>query len=222
MHQFFRSRLLVTSICSLLLSIPSISQTAPKQGQPIFLYANANRAFASTGDNYGLSVAIGVEKQTKKRGSITLEMLTTIHDDERGLFFEYPPGGPVNNGSIRTTTAGVQLAGMLGHALVKTNHWNLIAKLGALVRYQSTSIPDSYEIQYPAMTNLPYPVIVFDHWEPMRTYAVGGIGKLALRYNFNSNLSIEASSAFQADSNGDNFAHYGLSIGCMIANLRKK
>lgn len=207
---------------ALLLTMQGFSQTTSTKNHPTFLYANANRAFASTGDNYGLSVAVGVEKQTLKRGSITLEMLTTIHDNERGLFFEYPPGGPVNNGSVRTTTAGVQLAAMAGHALVKTSHWNLIAKLGALVRYQTTSIPDSYEIQYPAMTNLPYPVIVFDHWEPMRTYAVGGIGKLALRYSFNSNLAIEASSALQVDSNGDNFAHYGLSIGCMIANLKKK
>jgi hypothetical protein len=178
------------------------------------VFSSLARSFASTGDDYGVAFSVGFERPTKKRGYWGMEALTTIHNSTRPIFYTVPPNtSTLLDGSVRSVTAGIQLGGFAGYQIVSKKQFSIGASLGPIVRYQGTSIPDSYTILYQPITGLPFPVIVFDHIEPMETFAVGGLGKINLRYRIKNKCFFDCFASMQVDTNGDNFMNYGLSFG---------
>lgn len=185
--------------------------------QPVYkLLSGAARTLAGTGDVYGLQFNVGVEKQTGERGLIEIELVGNIHHKSDPLFYSYTLGGRLNDGSIRTICAGLQVNGSIGHAIVQKKGFQLFTNLGVLLRYQSSNIGDGYELLYPAATGLNYPVVSFNHQYPLNTFAVGGLGKIVARFTLKNNAAIDAFALLQTDSNGDAFSGYGLRFGLPI------
>jgi hypothetical protein len=180
----------------------------------IELYTSVARSFASSGDEYGVAFSVGFEKPTSKRGYWGMEALTTIHNSVDPIFYTLSPNSnTIFDGSVRSVTAGIQLGGYAGYQIVSKKQFSIGASLGPILRYQSSSTSDSYSTYYQAVTGLPFPVIVFDHREPMETFAVGGLGKINLRYRIKNKCFFDGFASMQVDTNGDNFMNYGLSFG---------
>jgi hypothetical protein len=179
-----------------------------------FIFISSGLSLASTGDLSGFHVLIGFQKR-KKKWSYILELATTIHDGFNSLFYQLPSGN-LNDGSIRFTTAGIQIAGISFLNLFKNNKSTVDFGFGGLLRYQTSSRYDMYEIQYPGLTGLSYPVIVFYNTEKMRTFAIGSIAKLSYHFNLSKKLIFGINSSFQIDTNGDNFLNTGLKFGCRL------
>lgn len=178
------------------------------------LYTSVARSFASSGDEYGVAFSVGFERPTSSRGYWGMEALTTIHNSVDPIFYTLSPGSTrLLDGSVRNATAGLQLGGFVGYKIIQKNQFSLGASLGPILRYQSSSAADSYSVFNQPVTGLPFPVIVFDHRAPMETFAVGGLGKINLRYRIKNNCFFDGFASMQVDTNGDNFMNYGISFG---------
>lgn len=189
------------------------AQTKAKQSLN-YLYLSSGSSLASTGDISGFFVSVGLQK-SKNNWTHSFELSTTIHDGFNGLYFQLP-NGQINDGSIRFSTGGIQLEGLSALNLFQGNKSNLSFGLGLVLRYQSTSRYDQYEVQYPALTGLSYPVIIFFNEEPMRTFAAAPIARFFYDYKISKKLLLGVSTSFQVDTNGDNFLNSGLKIGYQL------
>jgi hypothetical protein len=170
------------------------------------------RSFHGTGDMRGLIFTTAYSQRLNRRFSWSAAIGGTIHDASDPLYYNDQNGSQVD-ASFRYTTAGAQFSFDLGYSIIRTLHHDLTCRLGPLVRYQSSSYPDIYSINYPAGTGLPIPVIAFQNLTPQRTLAVGGIGMLQYGYSINNKISIGAIAGLQTDTNGDTLTQLAFTIG---------
>lgn len=198
--------------CTLLLVL-FISFTARSQNLPVnHIQAALGYSSHGSGDLKGIAFSADLTRHIKKRLSIGVTIGSTIHDGSIPLYFT-GPGNEEIDGSIRYTVAGLQLVVNGGIDIVRDENNELILKAGPMFRYQSSGLPDQYEIAYPAATGLPYPVIIYSHSTPQRTYSVGGALQLQYNYMIGQRWSLGIMSGFQVDSNGDNIFQAGVTTG---------
>ncbi len=172
----------------------------------------AGRSFNGTGDINGFGFSVGYEKYFKKKVNWSASIGSTIHDGQFPILYEYPEGNRVD-GSIRYTTAGFQGIYALGYNFLKSNTNEFTIELGALLRYQSTSYYDNVVVLYPALTNLPYPVVLFRNRAPQKTFAVGAAPQISYNYSLSKKIRIGIAVSYQFDTNGDNIAQISLLVG---------
>jgi hypothetical protein len=194
-----------------LFSLPLFSQKV-KDSHHIQL--SAGRSFNGSGDIRGFVFSSQYSQyfQKEKKLCWILDLSGTIHDGNLPVFFNDANNDEID-GSIRYTVAGVQLTGYAGYSFLGNIDHEIQLRLGILFRYQSSSLPDDYSILYPAFTNLPYPVVVFNNTNPQRTFAPGGSIQLHYNYNVTDKISVGILTGFQADTEGDNLSHISLSTG---------
>lgn len=191
------------------------SLSAQKNELPRYhLQVSAGRCFHGSGDLRGVIFSTDFSKYVKKKLSLGLSLSGTVHDGNYPLYFTY--GNQEVDGSLRYTVAGVQLAGLIGYGIVRNEEHEIQIEGGPLLRYQSSSLPDYYEIAYPAATGLPYPVIIYQHSSPQRTYSIGGVLQLHYNYTFSRRFTIGLLAGFQADTEGDNLFQTSLSAGIRL------
>jgi hypothetical protein len=206
--------IIIIVFCICLLTLKVNSQENKKQSK-IFLSSSIGNSFASTGDFNGLFVLVGLSKERKKT-TLAVDVITTLHNGYNPLFFSTYPGGPVNDGSIRYSTGGVQVSFSWLYHLLNFDKHKLKLGFGAGVRYQSSSYYDSYQILYPALTGLDFPVVVFSNREPMRTISALPMLQLNYEIKLSKKINIGALGSFQIDTNGDNFLNYGVKFGYQL------
>ncbi|WAC14598.1 hypothetical protein [Dyadobacter pollutisoli] len=191
-------------------------QSIAQEIQPLpgkMLTVNMGTSKTGTGDLYGIVLGFEYEKMFRPKLSWSSELGMTIHDGSDMMIVTWDDGTKEDL-SFRHTTAGIQLAGKLGYHFVKSAHMDAGVKLGGLVRYQSSSLPNDRTIVFPLATGYPLPLTLIRNTEPQRTVAVGGLLQLFARYTFGKNIVAGLSTGFQADSNGDVFfPSFALSIG---------
>lgn len=164
-----------------------------------------------TGDMRGYSFSVDYSKKMKKKFEWTVSIGSTIHDYIFPLVYEYPVGNTVD-ASIRSTTAGIQSSFSVGYCFLNSKTNKLKMSLGGLIRYQSSSYYDAVAVLYPALTSLPYPVVVFQNTTPQKTVSIGAIANLSYNYKISPKLGIGTLAAFQFDSNGDNISQLSISL----------
>ena len=190
-------------------SLNSFSQvTTPKKQIELI----AGRSVHGSGDSRGLNFSVEYSKHFKKKLNWSASIGGTIHDGVFPVFYEYPTGVQ-NDGSIKYTTAGLQVLTHLGYNFFKSAKNELLFKLGSVLRYQSSSYWDVVTVLYPPLTGLPYPVVVFENSTPQRTFAVGGTTQIKYSYTIKQKISLGILAGFQFDTNGDNISHLSLTIG---------
>ncbi len=188
-------------------SIFSQTKTPTQKVQVIF-----GRSSHGTGDMRGISFATEYENYFKNKFSWAIALGGTIHDGFEPLFYADTRGRAID-GSIRYTTAGLQISSHFGYDFIRTIKHEFQFKAGGLLRYQSSSYFDELQINYPTGTGFPVPVIILENKTPQKTYTAGASFQLLYHYTFKNNLCIGILGGFQLDTNGDNISQLSLIIG---------
>lgn len=195
----------------LFLTVLSFTVNAQKMLPGKSLVLTAGRATHFTGDIRGLGVQTEYTVSVKKNWFWTAGIGYTIHND-KGLPVIFDYNGRTYDETKNETNAGIQVTGHWGYKLLNHPADLLGVKIGGLLRYQSLSAATSVSILYPALTNLPYPVYVFDNSDPQVTFAAGVSGQLFYTHALSSKLGLGILAGYQFDSNGDNISQISLSI----------
>jgi hypothetical protein len=135
----------------------------------------------------------------------------TIHS-EKGFPISFIYNNQNIDATIYETTAGMQAMAQIGYSFINNPKHFCGIRSGILVRYQSSSSTSVVYTLFPAETNLPFPVYVFDKINPQKTYSVGLSGQIFYTYKLNKKLGIGFLGGFQFDSNGDNISQLSLSV----------
>ena len=103
------------------------------QKQDEMLSIAAGPSFHGSGDMPGLNFNFEYRKYFRKKIYYAIDIAGNIHNDQFYLFYTTPDGMD-QDGSVRTTVAGLQLGGGIGYNLIRTNHHDLSFKTSAFYR----------------------------------------------------------------------------------------
>lgn len=178
------------------------------------IHIAVGRSFHGTGDFRGISFSTNYERFFKNKAfSGTYSFGGTIHDGDFPIYYNYP-AGETTDGSIRYTTAGLQIGYYLGYNFIKkVDCAKLQFKIGGIARYQTSSYYDDVAVLYGALTNIPFPVVVIRNFTPSRTYAVGLNPQISFSHIAGKKYFFGIKGDFQFDTNEDNIASLSLMIG---------
>jgi len=109
---------------------------------------------------------------------------------------------------VRYTTAGVQVGYGIRHSVLQLKRHDTEIGINSFVKYQTSSLYDSSNTLFAPITVLPFPVVVFEHFEPARTYAVALKLMLSHRFKLTPTVNIKAFGDFQINTNGDTIRGY--------------
>jgi hypothetical protein len=101
----------------------------------------------------------------------------------------------------------------VGYNFLNSTKSDLLFRIGAVLRYQSSSYWDEVNVLYEPLTGLPFPVVVFRNSSPQRTVAIGGTTQIKYSFTTKQNITLGMLAGFQFDTNGDNISHLSLTIG---------
>lgn len=163
-----------------------------------------------TGDLNGVSFTSNYIKPINKNFSYLFSIGGSTHHGKDELLFNVE--GRDIDSSILFTTSGIQLGIGLDYKFINTYKHKFRFRLIPFIRYQSTSIPDVSTILFPPLTELPFPVIVFEQNSPSETLAVGLESNFIYNFRLFKTLSINILGSFQFDSNGDTLRGLGLGL----------
>jgi hypothetical protein len=171
---------------------------------------NVVRSVHGTGDISGFNFAGNYISSINKSFSLVFSFGGSTHSDKDVLIFDVDDR--VIDGSILYTTSGIQVGFGFGYNFINANRHKFVLRLVPFGRYQSTSIPDVSTILYPPLTELPFPVIVFENNSPSETIAAGIESDLIYNFKLNNTISINLLCSLQFDTNGDTIRGFGLGI----------
>lgn len=204
--------LIIRLIIMILMFIPVYSYAQDKPNSDYSLSMSISRTFEGSGDLNGISYNSYMKKHINQNLDWFIAIGGTIADGEHPLKYKPDGSGPYLDGSIRYTTAGLQLSGGVNLNLISNTKSELFIGAGPLLRYQTSSNAGA-DISYPETTGLPYPVVRFQHSEPARTFSPGGIVNVGYNYTFNKGIFIGVLGSFQTDTNGDTISQMGVNFG---------
>jgi hypothetical protein len=157
------------------------------------------------GFNYGQSISTKWYFQIGFEGS--------LNDEPDFLLFYQDQAGNTIDASLHTVTSGFQLAAGLKYNFIQVSNHELGLAILPIFRYQATSLSDSYDTLFPAITDLPFPVRNIIRLDSGRTLAFGGSLRLGYKYFIGNNFYLGANGAIQTDTNGDTLTSYFLTFG---------
>ncbi|QNA43773.1 hypothetical protein [Lacibacter sediminis] len=172
----------------------------------------AGPSLNGTGDVIGFAYDSEFGKYFNKKSSWFVGIGGTIHDKQWPIFYTDQQGNEVD-ASVRGTIAGVQIAGLYGYSIVRSEVHELLLKIGPILRYQSTSYWDELGVYPPAGTGFPIPLVSFFNTSPQRTLAIGGNVGFVYNYTISKKISIGVLAELQLDTNGDTISQCLLSVG---------
>jgi hypothetical protein len=164
-----------------------------------------------SGDLNGNSINFEYHNYFKPKWNYSIGLGSTIHNGQYDLY--YKQGDREIDGSYRYVTAGYQLTSKLGFCFINSKKSDFGLRLGALLRYQSSSYPDEISTNYPPFYGFDFPLIDVKHYEPQKIFSAGGILQLYYNYNINEKLFVGSSGTFQTDSNEDAILQLSLTCG---------
>ncbi|HMK19025.1 MAG TPA: hypothetical protein VK492_12550 [Chitinophagaceae bacterium] len=193
----------------------SIALTAQETSNSIQL--SGGKSWHGTGDLNGIIVDVSYKHQLKKRIDLTSGIATTIHYGKDNGFNYLSPGSSPEERLINFTTAGIQLNSIINYSLIYSRDNQLKAGAGLVLRYQSSSRPDSYSY-YQDPSIFPEPFYVFYNTEKQNIFTAGYTFGLSFLTKISSNYEIGLKAFFQNDTNADAITYISLIIG---RNLRR-
>lgn len=164
-----------------------------------------------SGDLNGVSYVFDYTHYFKNKLSWIASFGGDIHDGVFPLFYEYPLGNK-EDASFRYTIAGIQLGGGIRYSLIRNDKHELFINILGIFRYQSDS-DSGKEILYPALTNLPFPVMILENDSPQRTYSVGAAPRIGYNFTFDKKIAVGFAGGLQFDTNGDTILQLLLTLG---------
>lgn len=178
-----------------------------------YLQIDIGTGMHGSGDLGGFTFNTSYTNYFRKKIFYTLEVGTSINYGASSLFYVNSSGKTFDS-SYRYTTAGIQLVGKIGLSFFRNKKNDLGLRIGPLVRFQSSSVPDGVSTLFPAAgTGFDMPVSFFDYVTPQNTLAIGGVFQLFYNYSISNKIYIGPSAGFQSDSNGDTITNISLACG---------
>lgn len=213
-HHRFNSKVMKNTLLFLMLLI-SVLLTAQESGtnNSSSIMFHFGRNIHGTGDIPGYQYGITYSKNFSKNIYYSIGFEGSLNDAEQRSFIYEDPEGNLFDGTLNDVTGGFQLVASIGYSFIKTTHSDFGVSVGALGRYQTTSIGTSVEILYPPITGYPIPIRMILNDEPYRTLAFGGVLKLNYNYTFKKGFILGLMPGFQIDTNGDTLPYITLGIG---------
>ncbi len=187
-----------------------VSNTALFAQKNSHIELNFVRSLHGTGDISGFNFAGNYISSINKSFSLVFSFGGSTHSGTDSLL--YTLDERTIDSSILYTTSGIQVGYGLDYKFFNLKKHKFIFRIIPFLRYQSTSIPDSRSFLFPPITELPFPVIVFENNSPSETIAVGLESNLIYNYKLSSSFSINLLGSFQFDTNGDTVRGFGLGI----------
>lgn len=205
------------TICLLVCSVFINAQTedTPDLKKETF-HVYFGRSFHGSGDIRGFAYGLVYERSISKRWITSLSFDSSLNDSEQRLFIFEDPNGNIINSTQHDVVAGFQLTAGLGYRFINNKRHRFALHPGILFRYQASSLNDIETTLFPGITGFPIPIRIIENYEQNRTFAVGGALRLHYDYVFNSKYILGLQGAWQIDTNGDAFAHWGLRFGVTL------
>ncbi|MDR9400218.1 MAG: hypothetical protein RI558_02250 [Psychroflexus sp.] len=171
---------------------------------------NFMRSIHGTGDLSGYNFSSNYINPISTKLSYVFSVGGFTHSGSKSLLFAFDDR--FIDSSILYTTSGIQLGFGLDYKFINSKKHKFHFRMIPNLRYQSTSIPDVSTILYPPLTELPFPVIVFENNSPSETIAAGIESDLLYNFKLNNTISINLLGSLQFDTNGDTIRGFGLGI----------
>lgn len=199
------NRFLILLVLGLIMNDKSVAQSNLAQ-------FSAGFSRHGSGDLNGISYFFDYTHYFKNKLSWVASFGGDIHDGVSPLLFEYPTGNQVD-ASFRYTLAGIQIGSGIKYSLIKKEKHEVFISVIGIFRYQSSSASDAINKLYPALTNLPFPVMLLENSSPQRTYSVGAAPRIGYNYTFDKKIAVGFSGGLQFDTNGDTILQLLLTLG---------
>lgn len=171
---------------------------------------NIMRSIHGTGDISGFNFSCNYVSSMNNSFSYVISIGGSTHSDKDVLIFDFDDR--VIDSSILYTTSGIQVGLGFDYNFINADRHKFVLRLVPFGRYQSTSIPDVSTVLFPSLTELPFPVIVFENNSPSETIAAGIESNLLYNFKLNNTISINLLGSLQLDTNGDSIRGFGLGI----------
>jgi hypothetical protein len=202
-------RKLFVSACSLFLCHTLSAQTEINK-----VNIAGGPSMHGTGDLKGFAVSLTYEHELNRRFSFANALTTTIHYGEDDM-----PGMADETMLMHFTTAGIQLNSYGQFHIVAKRDQNLSFGLGALLRFQSCSLPWMYG--YTNDPNVyPEPFYVLRYDDKANTLCPGYSMSLTFRNRIASRYFIGIRAGFQNDTNGDAITSVSLLFERVLPRFR--
>jgi hypothetical protein len=190
---------MILFITSVFVSASSNAQSGlPSQGVELY----GGYADHGTGDMKGIVYGVSYRNYLSRRLSVAADLRSTINNSIEPIFYA-GPAGRITDGSIRFTTAGVQVGVNAGFSIIRSREHEFMVSLGGFGRYQSSNYPDIYSISYNQSNPLQGPTVSFDNRSPQKTFTAGYLVQTRYNYTFLNKFFAGPGLAFQNDTNGD-------------------
>jgi len=121
-----------------------------------------------------------------------------MHHNETNFFYRDPVTTGLTDGSIRQTVAGMQASGHIGYSVVRTQRHELLARLGAVARYQYSSQLKSAGITLSSTSG--YPIYNLTNFPKYKTFTVAASIQFVYNYAISNEWAIGGMAALQQDS----------------------
>jgi hypothetical protein len=196
----------------ILLSITLLALTSAKAQQT--LPVNHIQASIGASTFYKRSSLEGISVNTeyvyyfRKKTALITGLGGSFHDATIPAFYKDPVSGETKDGSLRQTVGGVQLSAQLGQSFIRTGKHELQGRLGAALRYQSSSKLRRYQIIF-----LPRPDYTITNYPQQRTVAFGGNLELAYNYTINNSITLGILGGIQQHTNAEQITRLCFTIG---------
>lgn len=193
----------------LIFSNPSFGQDDSNS----YLEFSFGRSVHGTGDTPGYHYGFNYGEPISKKWYFQIGFEGSLNDEPDFLLFYEDEVGNVFDASLHTVTAGFQLIAGLKYNFLQTSTQELGIIILPILRYQATSLSDSYDTLFPAITGLPFPVRNITRFGSGRTFAFGGSIRLGYKYYLSNRFYLGVNGALQTDTNGDTLTSYFLTFG---------
>ena len=181
----------------------------------------AGPSLHGTGDLKGFMVSVLYEHEYSKRFSFSNGLTTTIHYGKDKAFNSLFPGVSPENRLMNFTTAGIQLNSSGNYHLVSKHDWQLSAFAGAMLRFQSTSLPSIYSYTQD-QTVYPEPFNVIYNNEKPNTLCPGYSFGLSFKNRISHKCFLGVKAGFQNDTNGDAITFVSLMFEKVLPRLKSE
>ena len=196
--------------CAILFSL--LSSPARAQITDHSIQVSGGYSVHGTGDLQGFVAEVGYDHVFSKRIDWTNALTTTIHSG-KDLLFAYPNSpSPGADRGANFTTAGFQLTSMGHFAPIFVRDQKVKLGAGAIFRYQSSSMPNSYGI-YSDPRYFPEPFYVMYDPEPGNLFTIGYTFGITWEVRVAPNYAIGLKAMFQNDTNGDAITSMSILLG---------
>jgi len=159
-----------------------------------------------TGDLQGFALDLGYDHVISRRLDFSNGITTTMHSG-----YDYPYNGLPERHMLHYTTAGIQLNSMVNFSFISLPRHKFRIGGGTVLRYQSTSLPDVYSMNFNSDPD--DPTYRFNFYNQPNIFTIGYSFDISYIARVTNKFQLGIKAQFQNDTNGDAITQLSLIVG---------